>query len=85
MPHLSETFELYQRVKIYPYSVNDLDLKIFSSNLDSTGIFQFADRTLCLKIVFCVQCYNVLSFPIAYYSGYGVILYSILNRNDFCN
>ena len=28
MPHLSQTFESYQRVETYPYSVlNDLDLK----------------------------------------------------------
>ena len=30
MPHLSQNFESYQRVKIYAYSVNDLGLKNFS-------------------------------------------------------
>ena len=29
MPYLSRTFESYQRVKIYTYSVNDLGLKKF--------------------------------------------------------
>ena len=29
MPYLSQTFESYQRVKLYTYSVNDLGLKIF--------------------------------------------------------
>ena len=39
--------ESYQRVQIYTYSVNDLDLKYFYSNMEFTGILQFADRTLC--------------------------------------
>ena len=30
MADLSQTFESYQRVKIYPYSVNDLYLKNIS-------------------------------------------------------
>ena len=30
LPHLSKTFESYQRVKIYTYSVNELGLKKFS-------------------------------------------------------
>ena len=29
MNHLSQTFESYERVKIYTYSVNDLGLKKF--------------------------------------------------------
>ena len=29
MPYLSQTFESYQRVRIYAYSVNDLGLKKF--------------------------------------------------------
>ena len=29
MPYLSHTFESYQRVRIYTYSVNDLGLKKF--------------------------------------------------------
>ena len=36
-----------------------------------------------LKITFCVQCYSVLYFPTAYYSVYGVISYTGLNRNDY--
>ena len=36
-----------------------------------------------LKIAFCVQCYSVLYFPTAYYSSYGVNLYTSLNRNDY--
>ena len=47
------------------------------------GICQFADRTLCPTITFCVQCYSVLYSPTAYYSVYGVNLYNILNRNDY--
>ena len=35
-----------------------------------------------LKIACCVQCYSVLYFPTAYYSGYGVNSYTSLNRND---
>ena len=35
---------------MYTYSVNDLDFKIFfNSNMEFTGILQFADRTLCPK------------------------------------
>ena len=48
--------------------------------MELTGILQFADRTLC---AFCVQCYSVLYFPTAYFSGYGVNSYSSLNRNDY--
>ena len=51
--------------------------------MEFMGILQFADRTLCLKIAFCVQCYSVLYFPTAYYSGYGVNSYTSLNRNDY--
>ena len=49
MPYLSQTFESYQRVKIYTYSVNDLGLKNFYSNMEFMGILQFADITLCPK------------------------------------
>ena len=51
--------------------------------MELTGILQFADRTLCPKIAFCVQCYSVLHFPTAYNSVYGVISYTSLNRNDY--
>ena len=52
MPHLSQTFETYQGVKLYTYSVNGLGLKKFYSNMDFMGILQFADRTLCPKYRF---------------------------------
>ena len=36
-----------------------------------------------LKVAFCVQCYSVLYFPTAYYSGYGVNSDTCLNINDY--
>ena len=51
--------------------------------MELTGILQFADRTLYPKNAFCVQCYSVLYFPTAYYSGYGVNSYTSLNKNDY--
>ena len=51
--------------------------------MELTGILQIADRTLCPKIAFCVQCYSVLYFLTAYYSVYGVNLYTSLKRNDY--
>ena len=53
--------------------------------MELTGILQFADRTLCQKIAFCVQCYSVLYFPLAYFSVNGVDSYTTLNRNDYLN
>ena len=50
--------------------------------MEFTGILQFADRTLCPKNAFCVQCYSVLYFAAAYYFVYGVISYTSLTRND---
>ena len=47
MHYSSKTFEAYQRIKIYTYSVNGLDLKKFYSNMEFMGILQFVDRTLC--------------------------------------
>ena len=46
--HLSQTIESYQKVKVYrsTYSVNDLGLENFYSNIEFTGILQFADKTL---------------------------------------
>ena len=44
MPYLSQIFESYQSVKIYTYSVNDLGLKNFYSNMEFMGILQFGDR-----------------------------------------
>ena len=52
-------------------------------NMEFTGLFQFADRTLCRKNAFCVQCYSVLYFHKAYHSVYGVNSYTSLNRNDY--
>ena len=83
MPYLSHTFEPYQRVRIYTYSVNDLGLKKFVQKYGINGHFTAADRALCPKILFCVQCYSVLYFPTAYYSVYGVNSYTSLNRNDY--
>ena len=51
--------------------------------MEFTDILQFANRTLCHKIAFCVQCYSVPYFPTAYHSVYGVNSYTSLNRNDF--
>ena len=51
--------------------------------MEFTVILQFADRTLCPKNRVCVQCYSVLYFHTAYYSGYGVNSYASLNRNDY--
>ena len=50
MTYLSQSLESYQRVKIYTYSLNDLGFKnFFKSNMEFTGILQFADRTLSPK------------------------------------
>ena len=81
MPHLSQTFESYQRVKIYTYSVNDLGLNNFYSNMIFTGILQFANRTLCPENRLLHSVLNVLYFLTAYYSVYGVNSYTNLNRN----
>ena len=84
MPYLSQTFESYQRVKIYTYSVNDLGLKRFFTviwNLQSSYSSQIEHYPL--KITCCVQCYSVLYVPTAYYSVYGVYSYTRLNRSDY--
>ena len=83
MSYSLQTFESYQMVKMYTYSINYLGLKKFYSNMEFPLILQFADRTLCPKIAFCVQCYSVLYFPTAYYSGYGVNSFTSLNRDDY--
>ena len=51
--------------------------------MEFTDILQFADRTLCPKFAFCVQCYSVLYFSKAYYSVYGVDSYTSPNRNEY--
>ena len=84
MPYLSQTFESYQRVKIYTYSVNDLGLKNFFTVIWNLGTFYSLQiEHYALKIAFCVQCYSVLYSPITYYSVYGVNSYTSLNRNDY--
>ena len=52
MPYLSQTFESYQRVKIYTYSVNDWFKEFFTVIWNLQAFLQFADRTLCPKIAF---------------------------------
>ena len=79
MPYLSQTFESYQRVRIYRYSVNDLGLKKF---VQKYGIYGQIEH-YAVKIAFCVQCYSVLYFPTAYYSVYRVNSYTSLNRSDY--
>ena len=83
MPYLSQTFESYQRVKIYTYSVDDLGLKRFAQKYGIYGHFTCQIEHYALKIAFCVQCYSVLYFPTAYYSVYAVNLYTSLNRNNY--
>ena len=84
MPYLSQTFESYQSVKIYTYSVNDLGLKNFFTVIRNLQAFYSLQiEHYALKIAFCVQCYSVLYFPIAYYSVYKVNSYTCLKRNDY--
>ena len=84
MPYLSQTFESYQRVKIYTYSVNDLGLKTFFTVIwNLRAFYSLQIEHYALKIAFCVQCYSVLYVHTAYYSVYGVNLLTILNRNDY--
>ena len=69
---------------MYTYSVNDLGLNnFFYSNMEFTGMLQFAYRTFCLKNRALRHCYSVLYFPTAYNSDYGVNSYTSLNRNDY--
>ena len=84
MSYLSQTFESYQRVKMYTYSVNYLGLKKFFTVIwNLRAFYSLQIEHYALKIAFCVQCYSVLYFPTAYYSGYGVNSYTSLNRNDY--
>ena len=69
---------------MYTYSVNDLGLEKFFTVLWSLRAFYSLQMDhYALKIGFCVQCYSVLYFPTAYYSGYEVNSYTSLNRNDY--
>ena len=84
MPHLSQTFELYQRVKIYAYSVNELGLKnIFTVIWNLWAFYSLQIEHYAIKFASCVQCYSVLNVPTGYYSFYGVNSFTILNRNDY--
>ena len=81
MPHLSKTYESYQRVEICKYSVDDLGLKKFELNL--RAFFSLQIEHYAQEIAFCVQCYSALYFHTAYYSVYGVNSYTSLNRNVY--
>ena len=83
MSYLSQTFELYQRVKIYIYSINDLGLNFFTVMKNLRAFYSLQIEHYAIKIAFCVQCYSVLYFPIAYYSVYGINSYTSLNRNYY--
>ena len=84
MPHLSQTFESYQRVKLYTHSVNNLGLKIFFTVIwNLWAFYNLQIEQYALKIAFCVQCYSVLYLPTAYYSVYGVNSYTSLNRSEY--
>ena len=83
MPYLSQTFESYQRVKIYTYSVNDLGLIFFTVIWNLRAFCSLQIEHYALKLAFCFQCYSVLYFPIDYYSVYGVNSYTSLNRSDY--
>ena len=48
--------------------------------MEFTGILQFADRTLCPNIAFCVQCHSVLYVSTVYYSVYEVNSYTSLKQ-----
>ena len=82
--HLRQTFESYQRVKIYTNSVNDLDLIFFFTIIWNLRAFYSLEiEHYALKIAFCVHCYSVLYIPMAYFSVYGVNSYTSLNRNYY--
>ena len=84
MSYLSQTFESYQRVKIYTYIVNDLGLKNFSTVIwNLRAFYSLQIEHFAPKTAFCVQCYSVLYVPTAYYSVYGVNSYTSLIRNDY--
>ena len=84
MPHLSQTFDSYQRVKVYTYIVNGLYLKkIFTEIWNLRAFYSLQIEHYALKIAICVQCYIVLYFPTANHSVYGINSYTCLNRNDY--
>ena len=56
---------------MYTYSVNDLGLKNFFTVIwNLRAFYSLQIEHYALKIAVCVQCYSVLYFPTAYYSGY---------------
>ena len=63
MLYLSQTFESYQRVKIYKYSENDLGLNCFTVMWNLHTFYSLQIEHYALKIVFCVPCYSVIYFP----------------------
>ena len=47
------------------------------------GIFNLQIEHCDIRIAFCVQCFSVVTFLSAYYSVYGVNMFTILNINDY--
>ena len=69
---------------MYLYSVNDLGLKIcFIVIWNLQAFYSLQIEHYAINIAFCVQCYSVLYFPTAYYSGYGVNSCTSLIRNNY--
>ena len=84
MPYLSQTFESYQRVRIYTCSVNDPGLKKFVHKIwNLQAFYSLQIEHYALKFARCVQCYSVLYFLTAYYSVYGVNSYTSLYSYDY--
>ena len=83
MPHLSQTFESYQRVKIYIQCISPWFEEIFTVKWNLQAFYSLQIEHYAIKIAFCIQCYSVLYFTTAYFSVYGVNSYTSLNRNDF--
>ena len=83
MPYLSQTFESYQRVKIYIHCKRPWVEDIFTLILNLRAFYNLQIEHFALIIAFCVQCYSVLYVPTAYYSVYGANSYTSLSRNDF--
>ena len=84
MPYLSQTFESYRKVEIYIYTVKLILVEeIFTAIWNLRAFCSLQIEHYALKIAFYYQCYNVLYFPTAYYSVYGVNSYTSLNKYDF--
>ena len=76
--HLSETLHSFQRIKMCPYGINDIILKIFLSNMEYMGIFRFPIEHNSLIIRYCIQCYSVPSLHSLFFVN-GINLYYILD------